>query len=175
LYDRLVDEARRVFRETEADGGRARFAALFWVQGEQDTKTDRRGTGGESLPPPPQPEAALQYETNLRALIAALRRDLAAAAAAAELPVVIAGTPVGRAPDYALERSRHAATPAVVAAQQRVGATTPGAVYVPTEGVPRGDDGLHLTGEGGRLLAKRMVEAYVALCAQQARGGEEAS
>jgi hypothetical protein len=161
MYDRLIREAHKVRDEIAAGGGRAVFCAAFWVQGEQDTKTDNRGDkpGAKSLPPPPQPLAASSYESNLRCLIAALRRDLRAP----DMAFFIATTPVGAPPDFVLEGSQHAGTPQVVAAQKEVARSTPHAALVPTEGFARASDRLHFSEEGGRALAAAMVRAYEAL------------
>jgi hypothetical protein len=158
MYDRLIQEAQKISDEIAAGGGRAVFPAMFWVQGEQVTKTDNRGDkpGATSLPPPPQPLAASSYESNLRCLIAAVRRDLRAP----DMAFVIATTPVGTEPDFVLEGSRHAGTPQVVAAQKEVARSTARAALVLTDGLTRAPDRVHFSAEGGRALAAAMVRAY---------------
>jgi hypothetical protein len=167
MYDRLMQEARKVRDEVAAGGGKAVFPAMFWIQGEQDTKTDNRGNapGATSLPPPPQPLAASSYEANLRCLIAAVRRDLRAP----EMAFIIATTPVGEPPDFVLGGSKHAGTPQVLAAQAAVARSTPFAVLAPTDRFARAPDQVHLSAEGGAALAAAMVRAYEALAGE---GGE---
>jgi len=156
MCDRLVAEARRALDSARAAGESPRVEAMFWMQGEQDTKTENRGPEGTSLPPPPQPLAAESYGANLKALLAAVRRELARA----ELPAIIADTPVGLPPEYATGRSRHAATPVVLAAQAAVALGDSRAALVRTAAYPRGPDGLHLTKSSATELAQAMARAW---------------
>jgi hypothetical protein len=156
MYDRLLAAARRTLESVCDAGGEPRVEAFFWMQGEQDTKTDNTGPEGQSLPPPPQPQAAEAYAENLKALLAAVRRDLARA----DLPVIIADTPVGAPPDYVIGRSKHAMTPVVVAAQAAVASSDPRAALVSTARLERAADRLHLTPDSAAELARAMVQTW---------------
>ncbi len=134
LYRQLLD---MVAAERKAPEGLAcQPVALLWMQGERD-----------ALFPP----VAVAYETNLTALIHALRTDLGVPA----LPFL-----VGQVDP---PRDRYPAADLVRAAQAAVADSVPAVYLVRTEGLSRHADGLHYDTAGQLELGRRFASAYLAV------------
>lgn len=124
----LFAEMAREAREAQAAAG-VPVTAVLWMQGEADAV---------------QPQAARDYEANLRAFVAAVRGRWAGKDAA-----VVIGRIGGPMP-FAAEVRR---------AQAAVDRADPRVTSVETSDLPRQADQLHLTPEGLRRLGQAMFEA----------------
>ncbi|HUW34290.1 MAG TPA: sialate O-acetylesterase [Planctomycetota bacterium] len=131
-YPIMIDLVREVTRGREVE-----FAAILWMQGERDSRF---------------PEAARQYEANLRTLIARFRRD-----------VGVPGVPFifGRANPPRDER--YAVQDVVLAAMDAVERTERNVAGVSTEGISKLADGLHYDSPGLIELGRRFAQAYLAV------------
>jgi len=134
-YDRIMDAVKPLLARKPAS------ISFLWMQGESDAK---RGTEGV-------------YEEALTALIAKLRRDLAAP----KMNVVIA-----RISDHGTKNAKGQSFPGwevVRQAQENVVANDPRAALVNVDDCNGPKDGLHYPREGYTLMGQRMAREAVAL------------
>ncbi|WP_343518216.1 sialate O-acetylesterase [Sphingomonas sp.] len=124
-------------RVREAGG---RIAGVLWYQGESDTGSD---------------EKAAAWKARFAALVASLRRDLAAP----RLPVVFV-----QLADRATSPERAARYPAWATVQQAQAAVSLGCTHmVPAKGLTLNADELHLSTAGQRALGQRLAVAMEGL------------
>jgi len=128
-YATLLTQAQTALRATPG----ARPAGVLWVQGENDA----RGAG-----------TAAAYGARLRALVAAIRRDVDRP----DLPFFCAQVN----PPYRYAR-------VVRDAQAALPAQVPGTVLVPTDGLRKRSDNLHYDSAGLVELGQRFARAYLKL------------
>ncbi|MFW5841288.1 MAG: sialate O-acetylesterase, partial [Planctomycetota bacterium] len=133
MYADLVVKLDATLTDIRANGDTPVIRAMFWMQGEQDAKASNIHAG---LAPPPQPEAANNYDVYLKDLIAAVRGETGAA----NLPIIIGETTLGDDPDITYPISDYNTpygemdyTPIIQAKQAAVAAGDPWAVLVDTD------------------------------------------
>jgi len=134
-YKALMDTLHTAVRDLQAAGKTPVFRGLLWQQGCSDAIKEY---------------SAAEYEQNLRAFLENIRAETVA-----DLPVAI-----GSVHEFS-ERMPHRAT--VIAAQQKVAATTPRAVFVPTTDIEEMFDGWHYTPACEWELGRRLTQAVLTL------------
>ncbi len=159
LYQALLADVHALEREDAVE-----MRGVAWMQGERDIAVADEGICVE---------AADAYENNLRALIRALRTDLADGR---DLPVCTVAVSTARYADKPAGFLQHEAgrdTPKakVVRALRAVVATEPAVHFLPDgDGdsssdlfLPRLDDGTHFDTEGQRRLGTRLARTFCEL------------
>ncbi len=142
-YRALISEAKSAIADARARGTKLNLRALVWVQGESDSN----------------PTDAPNYEQALTAMLAALRRDLAAPALIALLGV---NTHFGN------DKNPHVAK--IVAAQRAIAAKDTRCVYVDTEGAETlKPNQTHFTAAGTLEVGRRFADALLAMPQPQAK------
>lgn len=132
-YDALVDEYREAITSATTKGIILRPRAMVWVQGESDATA----------------EHAPRYETNLRAMLERLRRDLDAPDLVLLLGV---NTRFGN--------RKNPYMPTVIAAQKSLAEALPRCAYVDTTGAETlPPSHTHFTAAGTLDIGKRFAEA----------------
>lgn len=137
LYDQLLEIVRRVRSRHDAE-----VMAMLWAQGGRDARYE---------------EAAKQYESNLKKIIAAARKDLGEP----ELPFLVARTvdvPKERFPYVDLVRE----------AQARVVKQDPRARMIETDDLSQLRDDIHFDTQGQIEQGKRFAQALLEMLAQPA-------
>lgn len=134
LYARLRQEIDAALSSLNAGGRRYRIAGFFWMQGETDAIRS---------------EDAAAYATNLRILVATVRRDLGAP----DLPFILGR--IGPRPSRSYEYQE-----TVRGAQVEVATSTPGTAWIDTDDLPRDTDGIHLLAPGVLTLGERWAAAW---------------
>ena len=163
LYQTLIADMHALKREDDVE-----IRGVVWVQGERDIAVADEGICAE---------AADAYEDNLRALIRALRTDLADGRDLPVCTVAVSTAKYASEPAGFLQQEASRGTPKakVVRALRAIAATEPTVHFLPDgDGdsssdffLPRLDDGTHFDSEGQRRLGTRLARTFCDLAASE--------
>ena len=147
LYDKLIQQVHNALKELRNNQFRFQIKAIFWMQGEQDSKDSRH------------PEHANAYGQNLNNLIDKFRNDLNHP----ELPFIF-----GRIHNKLIHAKPHAGLDfgqanVVRRAMAKVDSIEAHTVMINTDDLPLIADQIHFNTKGDLLLGNRIVQAWMSL------------
>ena len=134
-YRALLEEVRAAQSLAEAEGFTVNFRGLAWVQGESDANAND----------------APKYAQRLKAMFAALRRDLKAE----RLPILVSV-------NVHFHERKNKFMPEIIAAQKQIGHEFIDCRYVDTTGVGLAND-VHFNSEGTIEVGKRFAAALLSM------------
>jgi len=147
LYDKLIQQVHSALKDLRNNQFRFQIKAIFWMQGEQDSKDSRH------------PEHANAYGQNLNNLIDKFRNDLNHP----ELPFIF-----GRIHNKLIHAKPHAGLDfgqanVVRRAMAKVDSIEAHTVMINTDDLPLIADQIHFNTKGDLLLGNRFVQAWMSL------------